>query len=126
MKFFVLKHGPKLGKHIETIPKKVMDALQAYHWPGNVRELENIIERSLIHSQGKTLTMGDYFRQPVRDRAKKEIKTLAEKEREFILEALDATAWRVSGKGGAAEILGLKPTTLEARMKKLEITRRGK
>ncbi|NOY12591.1 MAG: PAS domain S-box protein [Deltaproteobacteria bacterium] len=125
VKFFILKHGPKLGKKIETIPKNVMDSLKAYHWPGNVRELENIIERSLIHSQGDQLTLGDYFRQPVRTPGKKTIRTLAEQEREAILEALEATTWRVSGKGGAAEILGLKPTTLEARMKKLGIKRKG-
>lgn len=125
VKFFIQKHGPKLRKQIEIVPKSVMDALREYHWPGNVRELENIIERSLIHSQGDKLTMGDYFRQAVRTPEKKEIQTLAESEREKILEALEATSWRVSGKRGAAEILGLKPTTLEARMKKLEIKRKG-
>ncbi len=79
----------------------------------------------LIHSQGDKLTLGDYFRQAVRTPEKNEIKTLAERERSYILEALEATSWRVSGKRGAAEILGLKPTTLEARMKKLEIKRKG-
>ena len=122
--FFIQKHGPKLRKHIETVPKYVMDTLKEYHWPGNVRELENIIERSLIHSEGEQLTLGDYFRQAVRTPKKKEIRTLAEMERENILEALEATSWRVSGKRGAAEILGLKPTTLEARMKKLGIKRK--
>jgi len=125
VRFFILKHGPKLGKQVEMIPKNVMDALKAYHWPGNVRELENIIERSLIHSQGSKLSLGDYFRQQVRTSGKKEIRTLAEREREYILEALEATTWRVSGKRGAAEILGLKPTTLEARMKKLGIKRKS-
>ncbi|MDH3453961.1 MAG: hypothetical protein OEL80_02365, partial [Desulfuromonadales bacterium] len=66
-----------------------------------------------------------YFRQAIRTPKKKEIRTLAEMERENILEALEATSWRVSGKRGAAEILGLKPTTLEARMKKLGIKRKG-
>jgi PAS domain S-box-containing protein len=125
VKFFVQKHGPKLHKQIETIPKNVMEALKEYHWPGNVRELENIIERSLIHSQGDQLTLGDHFRQAVRSPKKKEIRTLAERQKEDILEALEATSWRVSGKRGAADILGLKPTTLEARMEKLGIKRKG-
>ncbi len=126
VKFFIQKHGPKLRKQIETVPKNVMETLKGYHWPGNVRELENIIERSLIHSQGDQLTLGDHFRQAVvRTPGKKEIRTLAERQREDILEALEATSWRVSGKRGAADILGLKPTTLEARMKKLEIKRKG-
>ncbi|MBE0577070.1 MAG: sigma 54-interacting transcriptional regulator [Desulfuromonadales bacterium] len=125
VKFFIQKHGPKLRRQIKTIPKYVMDTLKEYHWPGNVRELENIIERSLIHSQGDQLTLGDYFRQAVRTPKRKEIRTLADMERENILEALEATSWRVSGKRGAAEILGLKPTTLEARMKKLGIKRKG-
>jgi transcriptional regulator with GAF, ATPase, and Fis domain len=61
----------------------------------------------------------------VRSPKKKEIRTLAERQKEDILEALEATSWRVSGKRGAADILGLKPTTLEARMKKLGIKRKG-
>ena len=77
------------------------------------------------HSRFSGNTLGDYFRQAVRTPEKKEIRTLAERERENILEALEATSWRVSGKRGAAEVLGLKPTTLEARMKKLEIKRKG-
>ena len=85
---------------------------------GNVRELANIVERSVIVSRGSTLELGDWFAPgPAPTR------TLKESEREQILAALEESGWRVSGPRGAALKLGLKPTTLEARMKRLGITR---
>jgi transcriptional regulator with GAF, ATPase, and Fis domain len=121
VRHFVLKYAARMGKQIEHIPRKTLDALTAYDWPGNVRELANIVERSVIVSPGRTLELGDWL-SPRATGAK----TLKESEREQILAALEETRWRVSGPAGAAVRLGLKPTTLEARMKKLGITRPGR
>jgi DNA-binding NtrC family response regulator/signal transduction histidine kinase len=121
---FVCKYCTIIGKKIDGIPHKVMKALLAYNWPGNIRELENIIERAVIITQGQKLELGDWLPQTTLSNGAS-LLTLEEKEREHILEILEMTAWRVRGNGGAAELLGLKPTTLEARMKKLKIDRRG-
>ena len=118
---FVGKYSAKIGKKIDTIPHKVMDALQAYGWPGNVRELENIVERGLIVSRGTQLELGDWLRGTPGSSGTAGIPTLEEKEREHILEVLERTGWRVRGAGGATETLRIKPTTLESRMKKLKI-----
>jgi formate hydrogenlyase transcriptional activator len=110
----------KMGKEIESIPKKTMDALQTYSWPGNVRELRNLIEHAMILSRGKTLDV------QVPKRASSETYAadkLEDMERLHVLAVLEKTGWRLSGRGGAAEILGLKRTTLQAKMKKLGIKR---
>jgi transcriptional regulator with GAF, ATPase, and Fis domain len=124
-KYFAMKHSAKLGKTIETIPQKIMDALRAYPWPGNVRELENVIERAVITSPGPRLELGDWPPKPALSPRSERVLTLEEVEREHIIEALELTGWRVSGEKGAAKLLGLKPTTLEARMKKLGIKRKS-
>jgi transcriptional regulator with GAF, ATPase, and Fis domain len=119
--FFVDRISRRLGKSIESIPKSVMDALRDYHWPGNVRELENVIERAVIDSSGPKLRLVDELA-----RARKELptaqKTLDEVERDYIVRVLEQTHWKVSGKNGAAEILGLDRSTLRARMRKLGIS----
>jgi formate hydrogenlyase transcriptional activator len=123
VRHFVLKYGMKLGKRIETIPKATLDAFAAYDWPGNIRELGNVIERSVIISKRSVLELGDWSTALRKGVEKEPVATLRDLERERILEVLEQTRWRVSGPHGAAAILGLKPTTLEARMKKLGITR---
>jgi transcriptional regulator with GAF, ATPase, and Fis domain len=126
VRHFVLKYATRLGKQIDHIPKQTLDALSAYHWPGNVRELANVIERSVIVSRGSTLELGDWIAPEgaaSAGAAPARRQTLQEVERAQILAALEETRWRVSGPSGAALKLGLKPTTLEARMKKLGITR---
>ncbi len=125
---FIQKYGTKLGKKIETIPQKVTERLLAYDWPGNVRELENTVERALIISGGKQLELGDWLpRTGVSSKAPElatpELATMEELERKHIIAVLEMTGWRVRGEKGAAKILGLNPTTLEARMKKLGIKR---
>ncbi len=117
---FVREFSKAMGKKIDTIPRKKMDTMQRYFWPGNVRELRNFIERSMILTKGKTL-----FTETPKNVVPENItnRTLADVERKHIIKVLKQTAWRVSGKNGAAEILGLKPTTLDARMKKLGIQR---
>jgi len=117
---FVREFQKRMGKEIETISKKSMEALQSYSWPGNVRELRNVIEHAMILSKGKTLAvdvpkLGSSEAGATRN--------LEETERRHIVSVLERTGWRVAGKGGAAEVLGLKRTTLQAKMKKLGIKR---
>ena len=94
-----------------------------YPWPGNVRELENVVERAIILSRGQTVESAHIHVSEVKSHQSHPIRPLKEAEREHILSALGATQWKVSGLGGAAELLDVKPTTLEARMKSLNIVR---
>ena len=120
---FYHKYASQFGMEIGVIPKRVIDSLQDYHWPGNIRELENIIERAVIISKGKKLNLGDFSPQRMGIPQKDEITSLQENERSHIISALDSTNWRISGDRGAAKLLGVKRTTLNARMKKLNIRR---
>jgi predicted ATPase len=125
-RYFVLKHARKLGRQIETIPAEALDALVAYDWPGNVRELGNVIERSVLVSRGRQLELGDWIPVPrVSNGDGGGARQLQEVERAHILAVLEQHGWKVSGARGAAAALGLKPTTLEARMKRLGIHRPG-
>ncbi len=124
VKHFVAKYGTKLRKKIDSIGKLTMDALLAYQWPGNVRELENVIEQAVIVNPGRELEVGEWFRRPGITSRGTGIQTLEELERSHIAAVLELTGWRVSGEKGAATLLGLKSTTLEARMKKLGIKRK--
>jgi PAS domain S-box-containing protein len=121
--YFVRKLSTNLGKKIERIPERMMTALQRYQWPGNVRELEHVIERAVILSDGSELEPIEWFSTPIGKVDHETLQTLEELERDHIVRVLERTNWRVSGDKGAAKILGLNPTTLEARMKKLGITR---
>jgi len=126
VRHFVQKYAASLGKTINTVSLATLSRLQAYSWPGNVRELQHVIERAVIVSRGPTLELGDWLREPETEvgPGKTSVLTLEEMEYEHILKALEITGWRVSGEHGAARLLGLKPTTLEARMKKLGIERK--
>jgi len=124
VKHFCQKHEGKIGRKIKNIPTKVMDALMAYDWPGNIRELENIIERAMILSFEGTLEYGDWIpSEKISSNGKPASSRLEDIERDHIVETLNKTGWKVSGEKGAAKILGLNPTTLEARMKRLGIKR---
>jgi len=117
----VREFGKIFGKSIERIPKKNMDALMSYRWPGNIRELRNVVERAMILCCDTSLVV----ELPERSATTvSRITTLEETERVHILAALERTGWRVRGRNGAAELLGLKPTTLESKMKKLEVKRK--
>ena len=118
--FYVKKISKRMGKAIEIIPVSVMDALQNYHWPGNVRELENVLERAVINSSGPKLRLVDELKKSHKDLTQTK-KTLEAVERDHIIQVLEQTHWKVSGKNGAAEILGLNRSTLRARMRKLDI-----
>ncbi len=124
--YFVQRYAAQPGKRIEHIPARLLTTLQRYHWPGNVRELEHVIERAVILTDGPELMTVDWLHTPNQVGALDRVASLDEVEREHILSVLERTGWRVSGDRGAAVLLGLKPTTLEARMKKLGIGRSPK
>jgi len=120
---FVQEFSKRMGKRIESIPQKGVEALQAYPWPGNVRELRNVTERAMIITTGPVLHLDvPKIAQSGADQSG----TLEEVEKRHIIEALNTTGWQVSGKDGAAEVLGLNPKTLESRMKRLGIERNKK
>jgi transcriptional regulator with GAF, ATPase, and Fis domain len=120
--FYVKKIAKRMGKSIEIIPTRVMNALQNYHWPGNVRELENVLERAVINSSGLKLHLVDELKKPHKDLSTTQ-KTLDQVERDHIVQILEQAHWKVSGKNGAAELLGLDRSTLRARMRKLGIVK---
>jgi chemotaxis protein methyltransferase CheR len=122
LEFIVGKVSKKLGKSIDYIPKSIINTLQNYHWPGNVRELENVVERAVINSSENKLRLMDNLDKPQKDLTTTP-KTLEKVERNHIVRILEETRWNVSGKNGASEILGLNPSTLRARMRKLGIRR---
>jgi formate hydrogenlyase transcriptional activator len=124
-KYFTAKYATQAGRRITTVSKKTLNALTAYDWPGNVRELQNIIERAVLLSPGPELELGDWFRQPTDSPDASGATTLHDLQRAHIIKVLERTGWQVSGENGAAKILGLKPTTLHARMAKLHIRRHG-
>jgi len=118
---FTREFGKKMGKQIEKIPHKTMQALQSYSWPGNVRELRNIIERGVILTKDETLVV-DLPQNSITETAKL-TGNLDDIIRREILAVLEQTRWRIAGRNGAAEILGLKRSTLHSKMKKLGIHR---
>jgi formate hydrogenlyase transcriptional activator len=118
---FVREFGESMGKPISEILKKDMDMFKSYSWPGNVRELKNIIERALILSTGTTLHVDQIGSE---DAETIQSTTLKGVERSHILEILEGTGWKISGRNGAAGILGLKESTLRAKLKKLGIQRK--
>lgn len=124
---FTSRYARKIGKNITDISSKVLEELSAYDWPGNIRELEHLLERSILLTKGtvvkeiyllpavqatKTLPQEDF-----------RIKTIDENERDHILVVLKKCNGKIWGPGGAAELLGVPPTTLNSKMKKLEIKR---
>jgi formate hydrogenlyase transcriptional activator len=121
---FLKKSAERFGKEIETVRKETMDALVAYSWPGNVRELENVIERAVIISKGPWLEVGEWMSKPSGATTPGST-TLEDVTRAHIMSVLERTAWQVSGEAGAARLLGVKPTTLEAQMKRLGIKRKA-
>ncbi len=120
VRYFVEKLVKKLGKNIKSIPKTSMKKLQNYSWPGNIRELQNVIENAIIISENEILKIeipGSSILS-LKGNAK-----LIDVERDHIIAVLNLTNWRLGGKRGAAELLGMKRTTLYAKIKKLGIER---
>ena len=139
VRYFVQRFSRSLNKEVEYIPADAMDALSNYSWPGNIRELENLLERAVLLSPGKELRVplselksatlaasagadsSSSFTSLPSPTAP--VSTLEEAERQHILRALKQTQWRIAGPKGAAVLLGMKRTTLQARMRKLGIRR---
>ncbi len=116
----------QLGRRISTVPREAMRALQGYVWPGNVRELENVIERAVIMSSGPVLELVEQLGAVSPSTAEVRDTThscLTDVERSHIQKTLEAVKWKIEGQAGAARALGLKPSTLRTRMKKLNIVR---
>jgi formate hydrogenlyase transcriptional activator len=143
VRYFVQRFSRSLNKEVQYIPADAMEALERYSWPGNVRELENLIERAVLLSPGKQLliplaelkdtsgsaaasgaeTPSPFASYAASSALTSSISTLEEAERQHILRALKQTQWRIAGPKGAATLLGMKRTTLQARMRKLGLRR---
>ena len=116
------KFAGRLKREIEIVPDNAMQAMMQHDWPGNIRELQNFIERSVILSSGPALRapLGELKPMPASTRPAA-TRTLAEAERDHIIEVLRLTDGTISGNRGAAARLGMKRTTLQYRMRKLGI-----
>jgi PAS domain S-box-containing protein len=119
---FVREFSKKMGKGIERIPVEAMEKLQRYAWPGNVRELRNVVERALILAHDQTLHIDLSTGATVQESQEQSLQAV---ERAHIEHVLAQTNWRIAGKSGAAEILGIKPTTLRSRMERLGVPTRN-
>jgi formate hydrogenlyase transcriptional activator len=125
-RYFIQKHAHRMGRNIDTIPTSVLGALMNYDWPGNIRELQNVLERSVILTNGSVLQVpmteliGKADPTPLNGRLSAEPPN---GERATILKALEDARGQVGGPDGAAARLGVKRTTLQSRMRKLNISR---
>ena len=121
---FVAKFAARLNKPIDSIPDEVIAVLKAHDWPGNIRELQNFIERAVLFSPGSVLRLPLDLRQTVTQSSESAARTLADADRDHILETLNQTNWLIGGQDGAANRLGLPRTTLIYKMRKLGIEMR--
>jgi transcriptional regulator with GAF, ATPase, and Fis domain len=115
---FLEEFSSRMGRKITRVPRKTMEMLQRHAWPGNIRELRNVIEHGTIITTGETLSV------PMFEPAAPEAlpaQSMADCERDHITKALEKTGWRIKGAKGAATLLGLNPSTLYGRMRKLGI-----
>ena len=124
VRHFVQKYGLQMKKRIDTVPATAMNAMLHHHWPGNVRELENFIERSVILSRGTELQppLSELSSSPVAS-STKDLLTRKEAERQHVLRALEEARWVIGGPAGAAARLGMKRSTLNSLVKRLDIDR---
>src|SRR5271165_4931973 len=122
--FFVAKFSARLNKTIDSIPDEVVEILKAHDWPGNIRELQNCVERAILFSPGSVLRLPIGLKQTVMQNSESAARTLADADREHILETLEQANWLIGGQDGAANRLGLPRTTLIYKMRKLGIEAR--
>ena len=118
--YYSKHYSELLNKPIKKIPRKVIKRMMEYSWPGNVRELENVIERAIITSENTSLNIEAL---PSDEKFINDDLPLEELERNHIIKTLEKTYWKISGPGGAAEILKMNPETLRSKMRKLNIKR---
>ncbi|RAV30311.1 hypothetical protein DN748_02015 [Sinomicrobium soli] len=122
--FFLEKYSAKAGKVFRQLSKRAIDSLVNYNFPGNIRELENMIERAVIIENGTTLKPGNWIPEKDIVSATGDFKSFEAVQKDYIIEVLDHTNWRVSGPNGAAKILKMKDKTLFAKMKRLGIEKK--
>jgi transcriptional regulator with GAF, ATPase, and Fis domain len=132
---FANKFAQRMGRLIEPLSEACIGRLKAYGWPGNVRELQNVIERAVITARDGRLNLDRALPESAKEMIAEAVlsgetpkrvrtaKELEELERANLMAALEATGWRVAGETGAAQLLGVKPTTLSSRIKALGIER---
>jgi PAS domain S-box-containing protein len=121
---FINKYNNKVKNSIKSVSKNTINRLMSYNWPGNIRELEHVIERAMVLNYGEQLQLGKWFVGGTAElNLTDEFISLEQLERDYITKVLEQTNGKIRGKNGAAEILGLKPTTLESRIKKLNISK---
>ena len=127
VKYLVDRLGRQIGRPIHRVPPEALRALERHDWPGNIRELENVLQQAIILSRDGVLELGAFGQTPsaVEEASvpHEESHALADVERDHIRRVLTSTSWRVEGASGAANILGLRPSTLRSRMRKLGIQR---
>lgn len=125
VRYFVRQFSRRMNRNIELIPPDTMNALMRWQWPGNVRELENLMERSVILSEGSVLRvpLSELHSQSILESFQPQAQSLEQAERQHILRVLRETGGKISGPSGAAKRLGLKRTTLQSKMQRLRITR---
>jgi formate hydrogenlyase transcriptional activator len=124
IRYFTQKHAKRMNRPIESIPSAAIEALTNYEWPGNIRELQNVIERSVILSPGPVLQIALPELAKPSHASPRPSRLEESAERARILGALRESDGKVAGPEGAAARLGLRRTTLQSRMKKLNIERR--
>jgi len=125
-----------MGRKIDPLSMNDIERLKAYEWPGNVRELQNVIERGVITARRGRLNLDHALPESIKganinkstpaqtkEHSVKTVHQFQQMERDNLLLALENTQWRISGKNGAAHLLGLPPSTLQSRMKALGIKR---
>ncbi len=124
---FVRLHAPRFGRDVSEISADMMDQLRRYQWPGNVRELEGIVQRALISTTGPVLHLAESLLGDTDSHAKaqglRSISDLKFIEKEHIVAVLEDAGWKIAGDAGAAARLGIPPSTLRSKMKKLSIER---
>lgn len=126
IKHFVDRCAKKLGKNITGIPPATLSAFSEYSWPGNIRELANLIERSVISSNSDVLRVAEIFDVPAVENSQlSSAEPLEVIERNYIIQILGDTGWKIEGPNGAARVLGLNPSTLRTRMAKLGISKKA-
>ena len=125
VEYFVRRFSKKIGKPITSVAPGTLKKLRTHSWPGNIRELANVLERATINSPGSVLYVAEDFDMTPLDNSTTSPRTLEEVEHDHILSVLDETNWRIEGSEGAAQVLGINPSTLRTRMMKLRIHRPG-
>jgi transcriptional regulator with GAF, ATPase, and Fis domain len=114
--------GREFGKPIERLAPGTMEALERYEWPGNIRELENVLQQAIIVATDGVLDLSDFVGEPLDaqiSRVPRRLQTLVEVERDHIRRVLEQIGWKIEGRSGPAQALGLRPSTLRTRLRKL-------